>query len=110
MTNYQKLAVIHKAMGNIIGDPEDALHKRMTEASVWMDVIDLVAAGAGRELLDQVCKGISAGIAGTSGSIAADYAYSRFGDLTRPLTDYRLSVNGLFDTGGSLKNSGACIE
>lgn len=107
MTNYEKLLKIHRALGSVIGDPEDALHRRMTEASVWMDVIDLVAAGRGRELLDPVEQGIMAGSAQTSGSIASDYAYSRFGDLSRPLTDYRLSVNGMFDSDGNIKNSGA---
>lgn len=107
MNNYEKLLKIHKAIGNVIGDPEDAIHRRMTEASVWMDAIDAVADGGGRELLDPVCKGIDANIAGTSGSIASDYAYSRLGDLARPLTDYRLSVNGIFDTDGNLKNNGA---
>lgn len=106
MTNFDKIIHFYmrlRAEAFTDGSPNMRDVMMIAKACAWMDVIDAVAAGAPDVILGVASVGIEAHSAGLAGEIAADYAYCRLGDMGGPLTDCRLSPDGLFNKDGSLK-------
>lgn len=101
MTNADKLMKLYaKLRGTSISERTATF---IAKASAWMDAIDAVAAGAPVDILSRAEAEIESMSTGLAGELASNYAYSRLGDLDRPLTDCRFSHTPIFNKDGSIK-------
>lgn len=101
MNNVDKLMKLYRELRGTSVSERTATF--IARASAWMDAIDAVAAGAPFDILGKAEAEIESCSAGLAGELASNYAYSRLGDLDRPLTDCRFSITPIFNKDGSIK-------
>lgn len=101
MTNVDKLMKLYVELRGTSVSERSAVF--IAKASAWMDAIDAVADGAPFDILGKAEAEIESCSAGMAGELASNYAYSRLGDLGRPLTDCRFSATPLFNKDGSIE-------